>query len=282
MESAKLKLTAPQTTENYHSDPKGFLGILKGESGEGKSTAAFSFPNAYVFDFDKKMPAIYLKHFPNGRIHWDTFSLTDEIEDKITEFESLCPYETLIVDSITGMVNIIFDSVANVKGESVPKQIKKVTPKNTIEMAGIDYYSAEDRWGTWFIDKLKALWAKPGNPKHIIIICHVVQWESSPNLKTGEVIINRSIVAKGRKFPAWLPTGFDNVYVVGRESTDGASLSLTPKRLIMTEGTVHDSAKCSYPIDRKLDITDPNKKSFFWYLKPYITPGERASLLPEA
>lgn len=268
----------PQTTENYRSDPKGFLGILKGESGEGKSVAAFSFPNAYIFDFDIKMPEIYLKHNPKGKIHWDTFSDIFEIEEKINELEVMCPYDTLVVDSITGLVNIVVNSVGNVKNESVPDILKRVTKKsNTIEMMGIDYYSAEDRFCTWFIDKMKAFWMRKQNPKHVIIIAHVVTVDSAPDLKTKQVTRTRSIVAKGRKFPAWLPTGFDNVYIVARELTEANLLGESAaKRIVITEGYGDDSAKCSYPLDRRLDIS---KHDFYYYLKPYVQSSEAVSLL---
>src|SRR5882724_1729848 len=129
----------PQSTSNYE-DKHGLLAIFKGESGEGKSVAALSFPNVYVFDFDRKMPSIAMKHFPEKEFHWDTFEDIFEIDAKLNELFSICPYETIIVDSITGLVNIVMESVGMVKKESVPDILRRVTTKsNTIEMMGIDY-----------------------------------------------------------------------------------------------------------------------------------------------
>lgn len=264
----KTLIAEPQTTENYQLAPKGFLGILKGESGEGKSTAAFSFPNAYVFDFDRKMPSIFLKHHPQGDIEWNTFKNIFQIEDELSKLETHCPYETLIVDSITGLVNIVMDSVGEVKNESVPDILRRVTSKsNTIEMMGIDYYSAEDRFCTYFIDRVKGFWSRKENPKHVIIIAHVVTVESAPDLKTKQITKTRSIVAKGRKFPAWLPTGFDDVYIVGRELPDLGDLDQSTKRVIWTEAIGEDSAKCSYPISSRLNISE---KNLYEHLKPFI------------
>lgn len=258
----------PQTTENYQSNPKGFLGILKGESGEGKSTAAFSFPNSYVFDFDRKMPSIFLKHYAGSKIEWDTFKNIFEIQDKVSELEVSCPYETLIIDSITGLVNIVMDSVGQVKKESVPDILARVSGKNnTIEMMGIDYYSAEDRFCTWFIDQMKGFWAREGNPKHVIIIAHVVTVESAPDLKNKQITKTRSIVSKGRKFPAWLPTGFDDMYIVARELPDLGDIDQSTKRVIYTEAIGEDSAKCSYPIESRLNISE---KSLYEHLTPFI------------
>lgn len=246
----------PQSTSNPQQK-HGLLAIFKGESGEGKSVGALSFPNAYVFDFDRKMPSIATKHFPDKEIYWDTFENIFEIDKFLRELEISCPYETLIVDSITGLVNICVDSVGLVKKESVTDILSRVTSKsNTIEMMGIDYYSAEDRFCTYFIDKLKTLWARASNPRHVIVVAHVVQVDSAPDLKTKVITRTRSIVSKGRKFAAWLPTGFDNVYIFGRQLPDMGEINQTVKRIIKTEAFGEDSAKCSYNFPETIEFTN--------------------------
>jgi hypothetical protein len=62
---------------------KGLLAIFKGDSGEGKSVAALSFPNAYVFDFDRKMPSIAQKHFPESETDFETF---EDISNRSTSY----------------------------------------------------------------------------------------------------------------------------------------------------------------------------------------------------
>ena len=237
-------------------EEKGLLAIFKGNSGEGKSVAALSFPNAYVFDFDRKMPSISNKHFPDKEVFFDTFENIFDIQDTIFALGKDCPYETLIVDSITGLVNICVDSVGMVKNETVGDILRRTTKANTIEMMGIDYYSAEDRFCTFFIDYLKKLWARGGNPKHVIIIAHVVEVESSPDLKTKIVTRTRSIVSKGKKFPAWLPTGFDNVYIFGHQLPDLGDLDQSVKRIMKTEAFGEDSAKCSFPFPEAINFTN--------------------------
>lgn len=245
-----------QSTKDEQSQ-KGLLAIFKGESGEGKSVGALSFPNSYIFDFDRKMPSIAKKHFPEKEFHWDTFEDIFQIDQRLIEFLVSCPYETLIVDSITGLVNTVMDSVGQVKGESVTEILGRTSGKNkSIEMMGIDYYSAEDRFCTYFIDRLKTLWARDGNPKHVIIVAHVVTVESSPDLKTKVITRTRSIVSKGKKFAAWLPTGFDNVYIFGRQLPDMGEIDQSVKRIIKTEAYGEDSAKCSYRFDETIDFTN--------------------------
>jgi hypothetical protein len=237
---------------------KGLLAIFKGDSGEGKSVAALSFPNAYVFDFDRKMPSIAQKHFPESETDFETFEDIFQIDQRLIKFSMSCPYETLIVDSITGLVNIVMDSVGNVKSESVTDILSRTSSgKNkSIEMMGIDYYSAEDRFCTYFIDKLKTLWARESNPKHVIVIAHVVTVDSAPNLKTKVITRTRSIVSKGKKFAAWLPTGFDNVYIFGRQLPDMGDINQSVKRIIKTESFGEDSAKCSYNFPETIDFTN--------------------------
>lgn len=247
----------PRSTKDLDSYEYGLLSIFKGDSGVGKSVAAYSFPTPYVFDFDKKMPSIAIKHYPDKDIYFDQFNNIFEIQDQVDSFINDCPYETLIADSITGLVNICVDSVGDIKGETVPDILKRKSKSGTIEMMGIDYYSAEDRFCTWFVDKLKTLWARDGNPKHVIIIAHVVQVESSPDLKTKIVTRTRSIVSKGKKFAAWLPTGFDNVYIFGQQPPEpGEIVDNTVIRVCLTSAYGEDSAKCSFNFPQALDITN--------------------------
>ena len=256
-----------QSTLNKQEE-KGLLGIFKGESGEGKSVGALSFPTPYVFDFDFKMPSISLKHFPGKEVHWDTFNSIFEVVDKLNEFFGYCPYETLVADSFTGLVNVIMNTVGQVKGENVPDLLKKVSSRsNTIEMMGIDYYNAEDRFCTYFIDQLKALWARPGNPRHVIVTAHVVTVDSAPDLKTKIVTRTRSIVSKGRKAAAWLPTGFDNVYLFGRQLPDLGDIDQSTKRIVKTEAFGEDSAKCSFPFPETIEFTN---KSLFDELCKFV------------
>lgn len=234
---------------------RGLFAIFKGDSGEGKSVAALSFPNSYTFDFDFKMPAIANKHFPEKECFWDTFDNIFQIQERIEELKGDCPYETIIVDSFTGLVNICVNSVGLVKKETVPDILSRVKG-GAIEMMGIDYYSAEDRFCTYFTDQMKLLWARPGNPRHVIFICHVVTVESSPDLKTKIITRTRSIVSKGKKIAAWLPTGFDNVYIFGRELPDPGDIDRTVKRVCTTVSHGEDSAKCSYKFPELINFTN--------------------------
>lgn len=262
-----------QSTLNKTQVNKGLFALFKGDSGSGKSVAALSFPSPYVFDFDFKMPSISMKHFPDKEVHWDTFSNIFEIDKQIAILLGSCPYETLIIDSITGLVNICMKSVGEVKGETVPNLLSK-TKGGAIEMMGIDYYSAEDRFCSYFIDKVKELWDKNGNPKNVIITAHVTTVESTEGIGKNKIITQtRSIVSKGKKFAAYLPTGFDNIYVFGHEMPALDDLDQSVKRVCITESFGMDSAKCSYRFPQRLNFTNG---SLYDLLKQYDPLGEES------
>ena len=238
----------------------GLLALFKGDSGTGKSVGAMSFPKPFVFDFDRKMPRIALKHFPNKDIAFDTFEDIFQVADQLREFEYHCPYETLIADSFTSLANLTIESVGQVKGESVPEMLKRVqdtrNKNNQLEMMPIDYYGGEDRFCTFFIHQLKRLQARTGNPKYVIVIAHVLTVDSAPDLKTKVVTTTRSIVSKGRKVAAWLPTEFDDMYIFGLGQVNPFEDGGKPERYCITESYKDDFAKCSLNLPMRLDFTD--------------------------
>lgn len=238
----------------------GALMLFKGDSGSGKSTAAFSFPDPYVFDFDKKMPGVARKHFPEKNIEYDVFDDIFQVSERLVQLNENCPYQTLIADSFTSLANLTIESIGKVKGESVPEMLKHVqdtkNKNKQIEMMPIDYYGGEDRFCTYFVNQLKKLQARPGNPKYVIIIAHVLTVDSAPDLKTKIVTRTRSIVSKGRKVAAWLPTEFDDMYIFGVQQPDPFQQSTKVRRFCLTESYDEDSAKCTLDIPTQIDFTD--------------------------
>lgn len=255
------KVKEEQSTLDYK--PKdGLLALFKGNSGTGKSVGALSFPNAYVFDFDRKMPAISVKHFPKKDVRYNVFRDMWELSDKIEEFERECPFETLIADSFTSLANLSIETVAFTKGETVPEMLKRVqetkNKNKQLELMPIDYYGGEDRACTWFVNQLKRLQARPGNPKYVIIIAHVITVEYGYNPVTKETPLpSKSIVSKGKKVAAWLPTEFDNVWSFENHNPDDTFAGGgRAKRICYTETYGEDSAKCSLDIPPQIDFTN--------------------------
>lgn len=236
---------------------RGVFLLLKGESGAGKSDIAYSFPTPYVFDFDEKMPSIALKHFPGKKIEWDTFPDIFAVSDRIEQLRQSCPYETLVFDSLTSLVVKTLNTIGKVKGDEVVKMLKKLTAGGNIELMGIDYYNGETNFiQRYFIEALKSLWSKPGNPKHVILIAHVITTESAPDLKTKQTIVTRSIVTAGRKVAAYVPTQFDEMWHIERQDPDFGATDKTPKRICITQGLGEDEAKTALRIPQAIDFTN--------------------------
>ena len=253
----------PHNTLDYEP-ADGLFALFKGESGMGKTTAALSFPEPYVFDFDKKMPGIAKKHYPTKEIHYDTFGFFQEVVDKVKEFHEYCPYDTLIADSFTFLCSLTMDSIGQIKGDSVPEMLQRVNePKRgksikTIEPMSMEYYTGEVRFTEWFIDQLKTLQVRPGRPRYVIVTAHVLKIDSAPNpLKDNAITTTRDIVSKGRKAGQQLPAGFDDVYLFAHENANEMAGEYGVNRICMTESYGDDSAKCSIAdLPARLDFTN--------------------------
>ena len=237
---------------------KGIFGLFKGESGTGKSVGALSFPNPYVFDFDKKMPTISKKHFPGKSVTYDHFEDIFEVASKMEELNQYCPYETLIFDSVTSLCNMVINTTAKIRGEETMKMfnnIKNAPKDKKVEMITIDYYNNETRFiQNFWVDALKQLWAKRGNPRHVIVIAHVLVVESSLDLKTKTRTTSRSIVTSGKKVAAYIPTQFDEMYNFTVLDSQLGSSNL--RHVCSTEARGDDNAKTAYHLPGTIDFTN--------------------------
>jgi hypothetical protein len=262
------KSTLDETTKT------GLFGLFSGDSGSGKSVAALSFPTPYVLDFDKKMPAIAHKHFPDKNIEYDTFGEINDVINKLEELQNFCPYETLIADSATSLGDLSIKTIGKMKGETTKRLFspQALQGKNKqLEMLSIDYYNGEFRlFRDYFLDTLKSLWLKPGNPKHVILIAHLLTVESSPDLKTGAVTVSRSIMTAGKKVGVYIPSQFDNHWTFGIRQPDLGATDETPKRVCFTSAIGEDFCKSSYNVPPKIDFTN---KSLYDELVKYIDFG---------
>lgn len=248
-------------------DERGFFVLMKGESGAGKSTAALSFPSPFVMDFDVKMPNIALKHFPGKEIHWETYEDIFQVQTKLDMLWADCPYETLICDSLTSLIITVLNSIGDIKNEKPMTLLRRLQAtsggKQQLELMGIDYYNGETNFiERYFINMLKALWAKPGNPKHVILTAHVITTDSAPDLKTKIVTTTRQIVTAGRKVASYVPSQYDDMWHFGYEIDVQTG---NKKRVVMTDvcgtdASKIDSAKCAHKFPATIVLND---KSFY-------------------
>ena len=255
------------TTDPNLKERDGVFALFKGASGTGKTVGALSYPGVYMADFDKKMPAIALKHFRGKAIEYDQFDDIFQYTDKMAKFLGVCPYETILNDSITSMVSLILKTVGAAKGEGMERMLQNM--KNSMgkfkqELLSIDYYNAETRIVEHILDIGKTLYQQPGNPKNVLYTAHILQVDSAPDLKTKVVTTTRSIVTAGRKVAAYIPTQFDEVYLFGTSEVGGLDGGPTTiQRMVITEQYGQDDAKTAINISRYTDFTNKNLYDLF-------------------
>lgn len=251
-------------TTSDQQTKKGIFALFKGPPNSGKSVGALSFPDSFVFDFDRKMPTVALKHFPEKVFNWESFddvySLSDFMKGWISASPggpTACPFETLIVDTVTSLSTTVLRSLDKTKGTDVVNMMRHITKSDTIEVMGIDYYNAESNFfERWFMDNLKILWAREGNPKHVIVIAHEMIVESALDLKTGLVKRTSSILTAGKKAAVFIPKCFDEEYVFKLERpTIGDTLNKT-KRLCITSVDRNEDARTCYNFPEVIDFTN--------------------------
>lgn len=266
----------PKSTADpkYQDYELGLFALFKGESSSGKSVAALSFPNPYVLDLDVKMPSIAVKHFPGKEVHWDTFSNMVELGERLDKLQDKCPYETVILDTITGLTQNIIHSVGLIKGETVPVMLQKVKATKgggkMIEMMGYDYYNAETRYVKYVLDVLKYLWMKEGNPRHVIVCGHVLDKEKTES--DGSVSKTRTIVTAGKAVAAYIPTVFDETY-----HFECRKILQNVKFMARTQGTGDDFAKTTFHLPNEIDFT--GQQHFYDQIKGLLRISAKKSPL---
>jgi hypothetical protein len=252
-------------TQDKQED-RGIFALFKGPSGSGKTVGAISFPNPGVLDFDRKMPAVALKHFPKKPIeYWQFESLSDctnLIDGWITQ--NNCPVETVIIDSTTTIAKFIITCLSELVGETTSVQLRSVrktkTGQDMMEAINIGIYNHELKFFMYLIDSMKLLWMRPGNPRNVIFIAHVLTVEFGKELKTGIITKTRSIVTAGRKAAAYIPMEFDNVFQFGFKEEGGLEGDSEIKHIMISQTIGDDDAKCAYNLTK---ITDFTNKSLY-------------------
>lgn len=244
--------------------PKGLFALFKGAPNTGKSVAADSFPDVFKFDFDRKMPTVSQKHYPGKEFHWECFDDIFALSDWLKPYMLTpvlggkpFPHETIVVDTVSSLSTITLRSVDKTKGTDVPTMMKTLTKKeNSVEVMGIDYYNAEfNFFERYFMDNLKILWAREGNPKHVIVIAHETTVESAPDLRTGAVKRTSSILTAGRKAATYIPKCFDEEYVFVKDRPSlGDTLNKT-KWLCHTKSDTNEDARTCYGFPSIIDLS---------------------------
>lgn len=250
----------------------GIFALFKGENGSGKTVASASFPDPIILDLDLKGDAVVRKHYPNRKIPYHQFSDALQAGELLERWQKEgCPFETVIVDSLTSLSyyciktmddfrqHSILDVMRTLKQEQEKERTAKKpsVAKAMTELRGFDYYNAEDSYLKFYVDALKVMWSTPGKkPYNVIITAHVLYSEQA-NIATGNIVKTRRILTAGQKIAAYVPAQFDDVFHFGTSPGDLFSeKGDRVKHFCFTEAVGDDFAKTAYRLPPKIDFTN--------------------------
>ena len=148
--------------------------LIYGKSGTWKTTFACSFPRPYVFDFDDGMLSQRGKD-----VEYDVITDYEAFDMKMLEFERNCPFETLVLDSVTTMQEHNMNRILLINNRKMPT----MNEWNVLIAGTVDTFMRLIRLG-----------------KHFVVIAHEQLLQDEI---TGEVMY-RPIIA-GKKTPERLP-----------------------------------------------------------------------------
>lgn len=237
--------------------------MFKGEPGTRKSTCALSFPlPQYWFSWDRKMNGIYIPMKNWGidpkQVHYDDYDDWTKGRAKLEQFQSNCPYKTIIIDSLTSLADMTLRQTIKAKGKKEGgKQIAGIAV-NTIED-----FNAESSALQELIALTKDIYAY--HKVNIILIAHVVQAEYR-NTTNNETHISRTIVTAGKRVAPKIPAYCGEVYHFNIER--GFDPSQGGAYTLITEHTGDDFARTALPLPRK--ITFGGDKLYDKYIIPAI------------
>ena len=227
----------------------GLFALFKGDSGAGKTVGALSFPNPVVLDIDRKMPAIANKHFPDKKVPFKQYTDAMQAGETLEQWQvSGCPFDTIIVDSITSLSYACLKTMDDLKGSNIMTKFRDLkvqgpgkVGKKTVELRGYDYYNSEDSYLKFYY--------------HVIVIAHVLTSETE-DIKTKEITKMRRIVTAGKNIAAYIPAQFDEVWHFGVGHGDILSETDRVRHFAITEAIGDDYAKTAYRLPYKIDFTN--------------------------
>ena len=264
-------------------DLKGFH-LFKGDPGTGKSPAACSWPEPYLFDVDGRIQSVAQYWRGKKKIAYDNYiNNYPGIMDKIDKLTDRNPYGTLIMDGITTVARSIqracFDSRlpgAKFRDSSgTEREYKNMITNAKTGFKGVpklemDDYMAENNGIIQMLDGLRSLW-NDGKGCNVIVIGHVITSEQK-DLK-GRITTTRRLITGGTKIAAEIPIYFNEAYHFNVESFGNR------KYQIFTRNEGDDWAKTTLPIPDKIDFTDRNLyDDIQWFIAEWKKEHEPANV----
>jgi hypothetical protein len=265
--------------EDLQGRPR-FFGLFLGDPGTGKTIQACSFPGVYVFDCDNRMRPVVNFHKGRKDINFDTYYRDyPKLAQKLEELLGRCPYDTIVMDSLTMLADmIILQSIRSAgKGDDKDRVGKKI---GGVMVPSIEDFNMESGALTQVLDALR------GIPANVILTAHVIT-TSETDLKTKRVKENRTLLTAGKKIAAKIPTAFDEIYSFYSQSDISGS---GRDYFCATYNTGLDMGKTAHPMPDMINLTQSmtliDDGKFLWpqiqhyFEKPVVAGIEDADMKP--
>jgi hypothetical protein len=198
--------------------PGAIFALFKGYPNSGKSIASGSFPNPFIFDFDRKI-RVMKNYYPEKNFEYIQPDDIPDVKKQLRELKKSCPYKTIVWDGITKACDFSISKFINFRGGSETKQDKKTGKDipNPMMPAGqalpqIEDYKGELRFISECMDELMAI-----NIIHnvnVIVMAHVLRTYYT-NAKDKTVVDTKSLVSSGQKVGTLIPTLFGERFHFG-------------------------------------------------------------------
>ncbi len=228
--------------------------MSKGEPGTRKSTQALSFPTPqYWISTDRKMESLQLPMKRWGvratDIHYDDYVDWDRPKAKLEQLQVNCPFQTIIVDSITSTGDCMTSQVRKAKRSAPDGGGKKI---GGVSVSGLEEYNAEAAAFQEMIALLKDIHSY--HKVNIILIAHVVgqRKNDDANKLTHH---SRVIITGGDKISGKISSYMGEVYHFNVESdfdVDNGQGNFG----LFTSHTGNDYARTALPLPRKIEFND--------------------------
>ena len=233
--------------------------LFKGEPSSGKSIAAASFPNCYIFDMEDRIRSVAAHWIPRGKkdIQYDTYGYHDYnrfdlMWDKLIEAQNRLQFDTVIVDTLTSCSDLLLHHVNRQKGMD-NKKLKKV---GGVTVNSIEDYNAESAALTELVLLMRQI-----KCKYKILVAHVVKTDRQ-DLENNETVVTRQLLTAGKKVAAKLPGYFDEILHFEQKPQGGR-----PKFLVQTMSTGEDFARTTLKLPQTIDQTG---QSLFEIIQPSL------------
>ena len=239
-------------------DEKSSSFLFIGEAGSGKSIQAAAFPNCYIISTDRRTRALQ-SFYPNRKDIWlDVFYDLPPILEKVYRLVDECPYNTIVLDSITKLAQIAINHQliakwgALVTDKKMPKHIR-----GGITIPSWDEYGGESQTLLIIMDKM--LRARENHGCNVIFTAH--RFYRTITNKFGEQETVSSIITGGKLPAAQLPVDFNEIYQFRTLKSNAGD------RFLVDTSESKDISKCTLGLAPTLDVTE---KSLYSYVEPRL------------